>query len=63
MGINISQLSLKILNLQNHLETFMDFIYKKQLVIKILKQDKSNMFKNGWFLWINCKNYYNKMVS
>ncbi len=40
MEINIFQLSLKIQNLQNHLEMFMDFIYKKQLEIKILKQDK-----------------------
>lgn len=47
MEINIFQSSLKIQNLQNHLEMFMDFILKMLLVVKINKLDKFNMFRNG----------------
>lgn len=55
MEINISQLNLNPLNSLRHLEISMDFIFKKQLVIKTLKQDKSNMLMSGLFLLTNYK--------
>jgi hypothetical protein len=53
MEINISQLNLNPLNSLSHLEISMDFISKKQLVIKTPKQDKSNMLMSGLFLLTN----------
>jgi hypothetical protein len=53
MEINISQLNLNPLSSLSHLEINMDFIFKKQLAIKTLKQDKSNMLMSGLFLLTN----------
>jgi len=47
MVIDTFQSDLKILNSHNHLEMYMNFIYKKRLVKRIHKQVKLNMYKNG----------------
>jgi hypothetical protein len=47
MAINIFPSDLKIPNLLNNLAIFINFIYNKQLVKKIHKLAKFNMFKNG----------------
>lgn len=47
MEINIFLSDLKILNLLNNMEIFINFIYNKQLEKKIPKLVKFNMFNNG----------------